>query len=106
MTEILPVITALSGTLLGSIGTWLAIRKDQRDARNQVLHEANTTIDLLKEQNETLRTSLSNAEQREARLEARVAELEREYRNLIRSISAMGMCKDPSNCPVSKLHES
>lgn len=121
MTEALPIFSAIIGILAGAVGTWLAIRKDARDARTQVIAEAKETIDLLKDQNEILRQQVEAAEardrarstanearereweKREERLETRILELEREYRNLVKAVASMGLCKDPDNCVLKTI---
>lgn len=107
MTDWWPFVAGVVGAVSGALGTWIALRKEQRETRNQVLLEANQTIDLVKEQNALLRDALASSEKREAdalkreaKLEQRVAELEREYRTLVKTISTMGLCADPANCPA------
>lgn len=113
MTDVWPFVAGIVGVVSGAVGTWIAMRKEQREARNQVIVEADQTISLLKEQNEILRVSLANADEREsewrkreARLEGRIAELEREYRTLVKTISTMGLCSDPTNCAAFKAVKS
>lgn len=96
--NLLPWITGIAGVMTGGFGVWLAIRKDARDARNQVLTEAAKTIDLLKEQNQILRDQVGSMEarerqwiDREQRLESRINELEREYRNLVKTVASLGI---------------
>jgi uncharacterized membrane protein YgaE (UPF0421/DUF939 family) len=98
--EWLPLLTAMIGVGTGATGSYVALRKDQRETRSQVLLEANQTIDLLKDQNSLLREQLTASEERERKLEKRVSELERDYRTLVKTISTMGLCKDPVNCPA------
>lgn len=98
MSEIQALLSAVVGAIAGGVGTWLAIRKDAREARNQVIQEAKETIDLLKEQNAILRGQVETAEarerqwiDREKRLEGRIVELEREYRTLVKTIAGLGI---------------
>lgn len=102
MSSWVPFLTAIVGAIVGGVTSYVALRKDRRETRSQVLDEAKETIDLLKDQNTLLRDQLAAAEERESRLEKRVAELEREYRNLVRTVSTMGLCSDPSNCQAFK----
>lgn len=104
--NVIPFVTAIGGIIVGGITSYVAMRKDRRETRDQVMEEANTTIDLLKEQNSILRDQVSAGEarerayqDREKRLEMRVQELERDYRQLLTSITSMGLCTKAATCP-------
>ncbi len=109
MSSWVPFLTAIIGAIVGGVTSYVALRKDRRETRSQVIEEAKETIDLLKEQNVLLRDQLTAAEgrerewnERERRLEGRIAELEREYRTLVKTVSTMGLCADPQNCQAFK----
>lgn len=108
-----------------AIAFYWSRRKDQREAKasanadvKAALDVKDATItglkeqnDLLREQNENLLKQLdserveSKRQQerqraREAKLEARVEELERDYRNLVLTVTTMGFCANASTCPT------
>lgn len=96
-----PLFTAVVGAATGVVGTFLAIRKDTREARAAFIEESKETIDLLKQQNQLLRDQVTAAEarerqwvEREQRLEGRINELEREYRNLVKTVASLGINLD------------
>ncbi len=110
---LVPVLTAVVGAIAGAIGAYVSVRRDNREARSQVLAESDQTISLLKEQNDVLRTMAEAAEareaealKREARLEQRVNELERDYRKLVATITSMNQCARARTCPAYSVTET
>lgn len=117
MSILLSAITGTVGVAVGAVTVYVALRKDEREARSQAVTEAEKTVELLEKQNEILERQA--AEEREARkvtaenwrkretewktreekLERRIDELERDYRNLVLTVTAMGFCANASTCP-------
>lgn len=107
-------VTALSAAAIGAIagisGAYVALRKDSREGRMQAMVEAKDTIDLLREQTNILRDHGEAREtewrgleagwhKREERFEARVGDLERDYRSLVLTVTSMGLCASAATCP-------
>lgn len=101
-----PILTGSIGAAVGAISAYVSLRHDNREARSQVMAESEQTIKLLKDQNQILRGLVESGELREAesakresRLEERVIELERDYRQLVLTITSMGLCAKADKCP-------
>lgn len=99
------IISGVAGVIFGAVGAYVALRKNRREERTQVVDEATTTIELLKEQNRLLTEQLSEAKRREAesarredKLEKRIADVERDYRNLVLTVTTMGFCANAATC--------
>ena len=106
--------------ILGVIGLmtggYFAYARNNRESRSQVVVEADKTVDLLKEQNALLSIQISTLtkqgdareaewkkreaewKKREDRFEARIGELERDYRNLVLTVTTMGFCANAGAC--------
>ena len=110
---VISVLIAAGSSLVNGRATW---RKESREQQAHSDAEADRTIDLLKEQNDLLAKQneelRKQGEQREAEwrkreaewtrekkmLESRVSEVERDYRNLVLTVTSMGYCADAAKC--------
>lgn len=112
------VFTGLTGVGFGAVGAYVALSKNTREAKSQVVTEAATTIELLEKQVALLEKQDENAriagEKREAEwqkreaewreeraeLRGRISEIERDYRNLVLTVTTMGFCANAGKgCP-------
>ena len=101
--------TAAVGVIAGVVGSWVALRKDSREARAAALSEATETIKLLREQTGILKEHGERREaewrrlgqtwhEREARLEKRIEAVEGDYRRLVFTVTSMGLCANAPGC--------
>jgi transposase InsO family protein len=101
--------TAAIAALAGIAGTYVALRRDQRESRAQAITEAKDTIDLLREQTNILKEHGEAREEewrrleqiwhdREARLEKRIEGVEGDYRRLVLTVTSMGLCANAPTC--------
>jgi len=90
-------------------GAWVAMRRERRESRSATIAEADKTIELLKEQTALLRQQGETREvewhrleqtwqERETRLEARIAAVEGDYRRLVLTVTSMGLCANAPYC--------
>ena len=111
MLDLTTIGAAALGAVAGLVSSYVALRRDGREARQQALSEARETIDLLREQTELLKTHGQAREaewkaleqgwhRREERLEARISDLERDYRSLVLTVTTMGLCANAAACPT------
>ena len=106
-------VTALGAAAVGAVagisGAYVALRRDGREARASAISEATETIallreqtDILKEHRETRESEWRSLEQswhrREERFEKRVGDLERDYRQLVLTVTTMGLCANAPDC--------
>jgi hypothetical protein len=97
-------ITGQIAVMMGlGIGWFLSLRKDRRESRSTELVDARTTVDLLRSHRDERETEFKlereEWKRREAKLEDRIAaielrlqESERDYRNLVLTVTTMGFC--------------
>lgn len=101
------IIVAISVSVAGA---YYGVTRDRREARSAAVIEAEKTIALLEKQNSLLLAQLEEAKRqgdareaewkkreadwkkREDKLETRVHDLERDYRNLVLTVTTMGFC--------------
>ena len=111
------VLATLAGVLTGVGATWYLRLKDRREAKAQKNDDVETmitvkdaTIASLEKQSQMLldtieaeraETKEQAARQRDRaeRIERRLEELERDYRNLVLTVTTMGFCANASTCP-------
>jgi hypothetical protein len=92
------------------ISWYISLRKDKRETKSTDLTDAKMTVDLLREQADTLRKHRderelefklereewklreAKLEQRVSNIETRLQESERDYRNLVLTVTTMGFC--------------
>lgn len=116
VTAIIAVLSALVGAAGAAIAARYTWRKDTREQQTHDDAEADRTIELLEKQNALLCTQLEELRaqgekreiewrkretewrQRERSLEARVTEIERDYRNLVLTVTTMGFCANAGTC--------
>lgn len=116
MTALIALASGVAGVIGGLVGARYTWRKDNREQRASDDRESDRTIELLKEQNRLLVEQNSRLQQnydelkqqssrREAEwtrekklLEARINEIERDYRNLVLTVTTMGFCANSGNC--------
>ncbi|NLE22967.1 MAG: hypothetical protein GX624_09340 [Actinobacteria bacterium] len=102
--------TAAVGCIAGIAGAWVALRKDHREARAAAIDEANQTIEFMRQQAEIVKDHTAAREEewrkleegwhhRQQQLEARVEGLERDYRQLVLTVTTMGLCANAATCP-------
>ena len=110
-------VSALVGAIGALVGARVAWRRDARDQQTHDDAEADRTIELLEKQNKLLceqidelraqdvkretewRKRETEWRQREKSLESRVTEIERDYRNLVLTVTTMGFCANAASCP-------
>jgi len=116
LTALIAFASGIAGVIGGLVGARYTWRKDNREQRASDDRESDRTIELLKEQNRLLVEQNSRLQQnydelkqqssrREAEwtrekkmLEARINEIERDYRNLVLTVTTMGFCANSGNC--------
>ena len=101
---------AMVGAVVGLVTSYVALRRDHREQRVLAISEAKDTIALLREQTDLFKEHGESREQewralelgwrqREERLEARISDLERDYRQLVLTVTSMGLCASAPACP-------
>lgn len=104
------IVTAIIASLVGVVGAFVALRRDRREAHAQGTAEARETINLLNEQITITKTHHTEREaeyrsleerwrRREEKLDARIGDLERDYRSLVLTVTTMGLCANAPLCP-------
>jgi response regulator RpfG family c-di-GMP phosphodiesterase len=106
----------IGSLIVAIVSLYFLYRKNEREDRAQENDDAETTVSLLREQNELLRHRIEQYErdgnEREAewrerekswkaeRVEtlARIETVERDYRNLVLTVTTMGFCASASEC--------
>lgn len=107
--DVTAITAAAIGAIAGIAGAYVALRRDGREARAQAMTEATTTIDLLRQQTDILKEHGEKREsewrsleagwhRREERFEERVSDLERDYRQLVLTVTTMGLCANAPTC--------
>lgn len=114
--RVLGDMAAVAALIATGAGIYYAFTRNKRETISQAQAEAATTIALLEKQNALLESQLVEAkrqgEEREAEwrnretewrrerddLKKRVDELDRDYRNLVLTVTTMGFCANSGTC--------
>ena len=114
--SLLKTVSVVFGVAVTMAGGYFAYTRNTRESHNQAITEANTTIAMLEKQNTYLEKQIELLEQQrkdsteawqkregewlkvEAKLERRITDVERDYRNLVLTVTTMGFCANANTC--------
>lgn len=110
-------LTGVIGVVSGAVAAYVALKKNGREERSQVVAEAEKTVELLEKQITILEDQAAESkrqgEEREREwrqrekewrderdeLKRRITGVEADYRNLVLTVTTMGFCASAATCP-------
>ena len=84
----------------GLMGIMHMLRRDRRELEQSKREDTLGVVELLRAEVERLVRELETARQERGKLEARITEVERDYRTLVLTVTTMGFCARAEHCPT------